>query len=76
MVEETRYTMKEIEMATGIKSSTLSARRKLRGIEPNKDGYTLREVKTIIKRRRGGGRRCNPRKAEELKKQLLTDGAL
>ena len=55
MVEETRYTMKEIEMATGIKSSTLSARRKLRGIEPNKDGYTLREVKTIIKRRRGGG---------------------
>ena len=55
MREETRYTMKEIEMATGIKTSVLSARRRTRGIEANADGYTLQEVKTMIKKRRGGG---------------------
>ena len=76
MREETRYTMKEIEMATGVKSTTLSARRKARGIEVNTDGYTLQEVKTMIKKRRGGGRRLNPKKADELKQRLLNDGAL
>lgn len=46
--------MKEIEAATGIKSSTLSSRRKARKIQPNPDGYTLPEVKTLIKKRRRG----------------------
>lgn len=76
-MRDERYTMKEIEMATGIKASVLSARRKTRGIEANADGYTLQEVKTMIKKRRGGGRRrLNPKKSDELKKQLLNDGAL
>ena len=54
MPEEMRYTMKEIEAATGIKGATLGARRRARKIQPNPDGYTLQEVKTIIKKRRWG----------------------
>ena len=36
--EETLYTMKEIELATGIKASTLQGRRKRLGISSNRGG--------------------------------------
>ena len=41
MREETLYTMKEIELATGIKANTLYGRRKRLGIPSNREGYTL-----------------------------------
>lgn len=76
--EEPTYTMGEIAMATGIRATTLSARRKQRGIPPadkNGGGYTLDQVKIMIKKpplKRG----CNPKKAEQLKARLKNDGLL
>lgn len=71
---EPRYTIKEIEVATGIKNSTLRARRKALGIEVNK-GYTLEEVKQIVKQpRRGQG--FSRRKADALRQMLKNDGAI
>ena len=75
MEKETRYTMKEIEMATGIPSTTLCSRRRARGIPVNSEGYTIQEVKSMLKKRRGGGR-YNPKKADALKTMLKNDGAI
>ena len=36
--EETLYTMKEIELATGVKASTMQGRRKRLGISSNRGG--------------------------------------
>ena len=72
---ETLYTMKEIEAATGIKASTLQGRRKRLGISSNRGGYTMVEVKQMIKRppvHRG----FSQRKADALRKMLQNDGAL
>lgn len=73
--EEVLYTMKEIEAATGIKASTLQGRRKKLGISSNRGGYTMAEVKQMIKRppiRRG----FSQRKADALRQMLKNDGAL
>lgn len=74
MKEDRRYMMCEIETATGIKASTLQNRRKRLGIPANGLGYTLDEVKQMIKR----PKRRNPDKqyADDLRKKLLNDGAL
>lgn len=72
---EALYTMKEIEAATGIKAATLHSRRKRIGISSDRGGYTLSEVKQIIKRpplHRG----FNQRKADALRQMLKNDGAL
>lgn len=73
--DEVLYTMKEIEAATGIKASTLQGRRKKLGISSNRGGYTMAEVKQMIKRppiRRG----FSQRKADALRQMLKNDGAL
>ena len=75
--EEPTYTIGEIALATGIKNSVLSARRKKLGIPPAErgGGYTLDQVKLMVKRpplKRG----CDPRKAERLKAALKNDGLL
>ena len=72
---EPRYTMKEIEAATGIKATTLQGRRKKLGIASNREGYTMAEVKQMIKRpliKRG----FSQRKADALRQMLKNDGAL
>lgn len=75
MREETLYTMKEIELATGIKASTLQGRRKRLGINSS-EGYTLAEVKQMIKRPVPGRHKASRQKAEALKAMLKNDGAL
>lgn len=73
--DEVLYTMKEIEAATGIKATTLQGRRKKLGISSNRGGYTMAEVKQMIKRppiRRG----FSQRKADALRQMLKNDGAL
>lgn len=73
--KETLYTMKEIELATGIKTSTLHGRRKKLGISNSKSGYTLAEVKQMIKRP-VRAHMASKRKAEAMKAMLKNDGAL
>lgn len=73
--DEVLYTMKEIEAATGIKATTLQGRRKKLGISSNRGGYTMAEVKQMIKRppiHRG----FSQRKADALRQMLKNDGAL
>ena len=73
-MREERWTIKEISVASGIKEATLTSRRKRLSIERNPDGYNLSEVKAMIKKpplHRG----YSQRKADLLKRQLLTDGA-
>lgn len=71
---EQRYKMKEIQMATGISAGTLQGRRKRCGIPANRAGYTLSEVKQIIKKR--SRQRYSKRRAEELRQILKNDGAI
>lgn len=74
MTEEKLYTIKEIALATGINSKTLHSRRKERGIAANRGGYTLDEIKRIIKR--PTRRKPSTQNARELRAKLLNDGAL
>ena len=75
--EEPTYTIGEIALDTGIKTSVLSARRKANGIPAaaRGGGYTLDQGKMMVKRpklKRG----TDPRKAEQLKARLKNDGLL
>ena len=74
--EEVRYTMKEIEVASGIKASTLQGRRKRLGISSNRGGYTVDEVKKLIKRPPMYGHNFSQRKADALRALLKNDGAI
>ena len=76
MREEERWSLKEIETASGVKDGTLRSRMKHLGIKSNPDGYTLSEVKAMIKKPPIHRTRFNQRKADLLKRQLLNDGAL
>ena len=76
MREEVRYTMKEIEVASGIKASTLQGRRKRLGISCNKGGYTVDEVKKLVKRPPRYGHPYSRRKADALRAILKNDGAI
>ena len=69
-----RWTIKEIALATKINEKTLHARRHDRGIPANYAGYTLEEVKIMIKRPKK--RVPNQAKANQLRARLLNDGAL
>lgn len=74
MTEEKRYTIKEIALATGLNDKTLHSRRKERGITANRGGYTLDEIKLILKR--PTRRKASSKNARELRARLLNDGAL
>lgn len=74
MTEEKRYTIKEIALATGLNDKTLHSRRKERGITANRGGYTLDEIKVILKR--PTRRKASSKNARELRARLLNDGAL
>jgi len=73
---EKLYTIKEISVATGIKWNTLQTRRKKLGIEANRKGYTLAQVKQMIKRPPHYRKQFSQRKADELRQTLKNDGAL
>ena len=73
--DEMRFTIKEISVATGIKAATLSSRKKRLGLEPSGGGYTLAEVKQIVKRP-PIPRAFNQKKADALRQMLKNDGAL
>ena len=73
---EKRYTFREIEAASGVKSRTLRNRCKALGIEHNPLGYTLPEVKLMIKPRRVKRMRCEQHNVDELRRKLQNDGAL
>lgn len=73
---ETLYTTKEIEAATGIKASVLNTRRKKLGIPTNPDGYSMAEVKKMIKRPSRSRAKFSQRKADALKRMLENDGAI
>ena len=74
MTEENLYTIKEIALATGMNTKTLHSRRRARNIPANRGGYTLSEVKQIIKR--PTRRKATNQNARELRARLLNDGAL
>lgn len=73
MINEARYTLKEIEMASGVSAGTLASRRKKRGIQANNAGYTYDEVKVLLQRPKKS-RALDPKKADQLKRQLQNDG--
>lgn len=74
-----RFTMREIEAATGIKRSTLRARANAAGIKSprirNVSGYTYDEV-IIMQRRRpmANDKLYDERRVKDLKQMLLNDG--
>lgn len=69
-----RWTVKEIAMATGMQERTLHARRHNRGIPACRAGYTLDEIKIMLKRPKK--KVPNQAKANQLRARLLNDGAL
>lgn len=75
MKTEPLYIIEEISRATGIPKATLHGRRRRLGIPSSRDGYTLAEVKRMIK---GPKRRRLPleQNIKSLRAQLLNDGAL
>lgn len=66
----------EIEMATKVKRSLLNGRRKRLGFPANRKGYTLEEIKRMLKKPPHGGNHASRRKAEKLKELLVNDGAI
>jgi hypothetical protein len=75
MNDDRRYLIHEISLATGIPDKTLHSRRRTLKIPANGQGYTLEEVKLMIKRpaRRS---KADKRMAADLQKRLKNDGAL
>lgn len=73
---EPLYTMKEISEATGLGVHTLHGRRKRLNIPANKGGYTMDEVKQIIKKPPGYRRKWSRKRADVLRAQLRNDGAI
>lgn len=69
-----RWTVKEIAMATGMQEKTLHSRRRERGIPACREGYTLAEIKIMIKRPKK--KVPSQAKANQLRARLLNDGAL
>lgn len=73
--EETRYSVAEISLATGMTKSLIASRRKCYGIPANKAGYTEAEVVKMLRtppRHRG----CNRQRAERLRANLKNNGYL
>ena len=55
---------------------TLNSRRKRLGLSGNRGGYTLDEVKQMVKRPRCVRRPYDPERAARLKMKLANDGLL
>lgn len=70
---EERYTIKEISVASGIPIATLNSRRKRMGMDANDEGYTLSDVKALVRRPRQG-RPFSQAKANRLRQKLQNDG--
>lgn len=49
MPEESRYSVAEISLATGMKKSLIASRRRCYGIPANKAGYTEAEVVKMLR---------------------------
>ncbi len=75
MREEKLYKVKEISLATGIKTGTLYSRIDSRHIPRNKDGYTYEQVKIIVKRPRTK-RKADRKNVETLQLSQKNDGYL
>ncbi len=74
--EERLYRVCEIALARGLSKNTINGRRKARGIPVNREGYTLEQVKIMMKRRPRGAPRPSRQKAAELREKLKNDGYL
>lgn len=75
MPEESRYSVAEISLATGMKKSLIASRRRCYGIPANKAGYTEAEVVKMLRppsRNRG----VNRQRAERLRANLKNNGYL
>ena len=55
MPEESRYSVAEISLATGMKKSLIASRRRCYGIPANKAGYTEAEVVKMLRPPHGTG---------------------
>ena len=71
-----RYTIAEIAEATGILRTTLQGRKRRMGIEGSVDGYTLEQVKQLIKRPAKSKRKTDKRLVADLQRKLKNDGYL
>lgn len=76
MNDDRRYTISEIARATGLSKSTLQGRRKRLGIEGTGMGYTMDEVKRMVKRPPKSRRKFDQRMVVELQRKLKNDGYL
>ena len=74
-MKERLYLPKEISRATGLTVATIHGRRKKLGIPACGMGYTLDQVKAILKAK-PGRRKASEARAAALRSQLLNDGAL
>ena len=75
MREPEKYTMKEISVATGFSKEMLHRRRRRLGIPCQKGGYTMEEVKAMLKRP-PNRHVYSARKAQALREMLKNDGAI
>ena len=75
MPEESRYSVAEISLATGMTKSLIASRRKCYGIPANRNGYTEAEIMKMLHKppqRRGPNRQ----RAERLRANLKNNGYL
>lgn len=72
-MEEKRYTIAEIAMATGMEAKSISAARYNRGIKTNREGYTAKEVKLMLTKR---VTRKDKQNVEELKELLKRENLI
>lgn len=70
------YTIGEIAQASGIKTATLTRRRKILGIAASPRGYTYEQAKQMILKPVAVKRRPDAERVNRLKKQLQNDGLL
>ena len=74
-MKERLYLPKEISRATGLTVATIHGRRKKLGIPASGMGYTLDQVKAILKAK-PRMRKASEARSAALRSQLLNDGAL
>lgn len=72
--EERLYSMEEISLASGIKKSTLRARRERLGFEATRRGYPYAQVLEMIRKHEKPYNAPDARRVEELRQLLKRDG--
>ena len=73
---EKLYSMEEISLASGIKKSTLRARRERLGYVADRRGYSYDQVLEMIRKREKPHNAPDARRVDELRKLLKRDGMI